>query len=446
MTPHATFHAGTGRTGPLTWGQSSIWEAMQQTAPDDHYFNNGVVVAIPARVRPVDPARLAGAMAAVCERHESLRTRLIRDDPTHQRVFAEGSLPLTVVVAEPGTEDETAWQVRDRLVAPHFDYWEEWPLRVGLVTMRGEVTHLVLAYCHLAADGLGCDLVIRDLMSVLGGRPPKTRAPQPLELAAWQRSPAGLRVADGAIAYWERELGRAPTATFDRESGSPPESPLVPQVSITSRAMALAIARIAAMHSVSSSSVLLTATTALVASETGNEVCAILPVVSNRFRPDTMGVVSTLSQQGLLVQEIGGRALPALLGPARGKILRAYRSAMHDPADRNRIARTIGASRGVAPAHPLCCFNDQRMEIHTNTAAEIPADAATIRDAMAHTTMAWQPGHDNVQCRFCVQVWDQPEGMTFWLAANTRFLSKSAMERFAWRMEETLVDAACAAL
>ena len=441
MTPHATFRAGRARTGPLTWGQSSVWGAMRQTAPDDHYFNNGVVVAIPARLRPVSPERLAGALGTVIERHESLRTKLLRDDPTRQQVFADGSLPLTVVEAEPATEAETARQLQAELVAPHFDYWEEWPLRAGVVTARGEVTQLVLAYCHVAADGLGIDLVIRDLMAVLGGRPPRVPAPQPLELAAWQRSDAGRRVADGAVAYWERELDRVPGATFDREVGTP-QSPLVPQVSLASRALSLAVARIAATRSVSSSTVLLSATTALVAEVTGREVCAMLPVVSNRFRPETVGVVSTLSQQGLLVLETGGRPLPALLTEARGRVLRAYRSALHDPADRDRIAAAIGERLGTPPAHPLCCFNDQRMTIHTNNPTETPADDREIRAALPESTIAWQGGHDNVQCRFCTQVWDEPGGMTYWLAANTRYLSTSDMERFVLRLEEMLVSAA----
>jgi hypothetical protein len=441
MTATATFHAGRARTGPLTWGQSSIWAAMRQTAPDDHYFNNGVVVAIPARLRPVRPERLAGALGTVIERHESLRTKLIRDDPTRQQVSADGSLPLTVVDAEPGAETETARQVQAQLVAPHFDYWADWPLRVAVVTVRGEVAHLVLAYCHLAADGLGIDLVIRDLMAVLGGRPPRIPAPQPLELAAWQRSDEGKRVAAGALAYWERELDRVPGATFDREQGTP-TSPLVPQVSITSRAMSLAVARIAATRSVSSSTVLLTATTALVAEFTGRAICALLPVVSNRFRPETMNVVSTLSQQGLLVLETADRPFPALLGEARGRALRAYRSAMHDPADRDRIAAELGERLGTPPAHPLCCFNDQRMTVHTNNPTETPAGEREIRAARAESTLAWLGGHDNVQCRFCAQVWDEPAGMTYWLAANTRYLSTSDMERFLLRLEEMLVSTA----
>ncbi|MFD0889811.1 hypothetical protein ACFQ08_35170, partial [Streptosporangium algeriense] len=70
------FSGSRSGTAPLTWGQRAIWDAIRKTAPDDHYFNFGRVLAVPRRARPLTVARAAEVLGALVERHESLRTRM----------------------------------------------------------------------------------------------------------------------------------------------------------------------------------------------------------------------------------------------------------------------------------------------------------------------------------------------------------------------------------
>ncbi|XVQ87756.1 condensation domain-containing protein [Microbispora siamensis] len=435
--PHVEF-AGPGSaplTAPLTWGQRAIWEAIVRTAPDDRYFNFGRVLKVPG-FRTV--AEVCTALAALVERHGALRTRMSdafrtrlaepygRAEP-YQRLAEKGRLPVEVTTEDPD-------RVLDELAARPFDYFGEWPVRVALVLDGDRVAHVVLVFCHLAADGLGAEVALRDLRMLLL-RGPDVRRPgaaQPLDLARWQAGPEGRRAAETAAAHWKREYRRIPPTMFSTPSGCPAEPP-VWRALLRSPALELAVRSIAAAHAASTSTVLLTAVTELVGRFTGHETCAVLPISANRFRRDTTDIVATMSQEGLFTLDRRGASFTDLLRAAGPAALRAYRSAYHDPADRNRITASAGAERGE-PVHPYCCFNDMRF------ADPGPArcDPAEITAALARTSVTWPMSQDKLNCRFCVHL--TTEGVS--LTADTRYLSRPDMERYLLELESLLVEAA----
>jgi hypothetical protein len=397
-------------TGPLTWGQLAIWDAIERTAPDDHYFNFGRVLKVPGERTVTETAT---ALAALLGTHDSLRTRLdLTGAPPRQRLAAAGELPLLLSTDDPE-------KLLARLSAERFDYESEWPLRVALVTDGPRVTHVVLVFCHVAADGLGADVAVRDLRMLLlrgtaTGRPP---APSPLTLARWQAGPEGRRIAERAAALWENVPHqvmfdrKAPTA--DRADG-----PRVWRAQLTSPALGLAARAVAARHHTSTSTVLLTATAALVNQATGQDRSVVLPIVHNRFRKDTARMVSMVSQEGVFVLDGADRGLDDLLRAAGPASLRAYRSAFHDPLDRMRGDWV----------QPLCCFNDQRFA-EPNPAPCSPKD---IRAALPATTLSWPLSQDRLNCRFCVHVSGDLEVS---LTADTDYLPRPRMERLLHDLE-----------
>ena len=437
--------AGAARTGPLTWGQRSIWTAMRATGSDDAYFNFGRIVATPQRSGPVPVSGAARAVAGVMERHESLRTRLLAavDDPT-QRVEATGVLPVTVIEAAPWQDAEAARRLHDHLVSLRFDYTADWPLRAGLVVCAGNVTRIVLVFCHLAADGHGADVVARDLRLLLlrgsagGGTPP-----QPLDLAAHQQSPAGRRSGQASLAFWEREYRRIPPTMFGRPSNAGEQPPFW-RAQLTSRAVDGATRRVAARVGVSQSTVLLSAAAALVGAVTGHRTCAMLPVVGNRFRSATRDLVSPLAQDGLFVLGLDHPGFDDLVRAGWQAAMRAYRQAEFDPAALAEIAAQVSAERG-ARIHPYCCFNDQR-PADPASAREAPPDLAEVRAALPDTTLTWPIRQEHLNCRFCLHITGEvvagSPALGVALTADTRYLPARDIERYLRAFEALLVRAA----
>ncbi|GAA3610723.1 hypothetical protein GCM10022419_114670 [Nonomuraea rosea] len=394
--------------GPLTWGQKAIWQAVERTRPDDHYFNFTKILEVPERARPLSTARAIQAVEDLVTRHAALRTRLGFDGEPYQIVEEHAEPEIW-----PGAAPE-------ELEAPAFDYEKEWPLRVGLVTDGGEVTRIVLVFCHMATDGLGGDIALRDLrMLLVRGRVSGPLPPQPLDLARWQISPEGRQVARTAAEHWE---ACEPVVMFDNPPGAP-ASPPIWRADLASPALDLALRALAHRHRTSTSTVALTAVAALVGQVTGRAKVAILPIVHNRFRSDTARMVSTLSQEGLFTldihEDLGERFRAA--GPAA---LRAYSSAYHDPADR----------ANGSWVQPLACFNDMRSS-HPEPIDVSPEEIAVARPL---STLSWPLSQDMLNCRFCVHITDP---LNISVTADTRFLPKPEMERFLLSLESTLIEA-----
>ncbi|MCT9932890.1 condensation domain-containing protein [Planotetraspora sp. A-T 1434] len=419
------FSGARSGTAPLTWGQRAIWDTIERTAPDDHYFNFGRVLEVPRGARPASVAHVSRGIGLLLERHESLRT-LVGPGPC-QDLRDRGELAVRIVA------DADPAEILAELTANAFAYASEWPLRVALVTRGDEVTHVVLAFCHMASDGLGAEEVVRDLrLLLLRGRLQGGAPPQPFDLALWQESPAGRRQAWSAASYWEREHRRMPPTMFHVPSGGA-ELPPIWRGTLNSPAIDLAAQRLAVRHGTSTSTVLLTAVSALVAEVTGHETVAVLPIVSNRFRADTRTAVTTLSQEGLFVLDVEKSRFADLLATAHPAVLRAYRSAYHDPADRERIVAETSRDRGT-PIHPYCCFNDMRF-----TEQAVDRDEALIRQALSESSLTWPLSQEQLNCRFCVHL---SGAMQVSLTADTRWLSRQDIERFLFGLERLIVEAA----
>ncbi|WP_424535641.1 condensation domain-containing protein [Sphaerisporangium viridialbum] len=425
-------------TAPLAWGQRSIWLAICRTMPSDHYFNFGRIVAI----SPRSPRDVLDALAKLVARHESLRTRLRDvDGDVHQDVARSGVLEAEVVECPAADLKRAAEDLRDRLAGPTFDYRAEWPLRIGLVTCEGDVRSVVLVFCHLAADGHGADVAVRDLRLLLrrgavSGPPPR----QPLDLAREQLSPAGSRVSSSALAFWDREYRRIPPSMFGTPAG-PPLAPRFWRAAMTSKAVDTAVQVISGRHRVSGTTALLAGAAAMVGQVTGHGTCAMLPVVNNRFHVRDRDVVTPLAQDGLFVLGLGEETFEGLLRSAWASSLRAYKHTRFDPLELRRVVESASGDRGTT-IHPYCCFNDQRFAEQPRIVL-VEHDEATTRALLDETTVTWPVKLDQLNCRFCLHVTDEPGGLGISLTADTAFLPPEAMEGYLRGLELLLVEAAC---
>ncbi|MYS82576.1 condensation domain-containing protein [Embleya scabrispora] len=428
---------------PLTWGQRAIWQAIRRTAPSDHYFNMTRVLPIADRGGPVDVAHASAALGRLMERHDALRTRLVSGDGEPRQVrHSAGSLPVQVFeVALIEDADTVAAAVAERLGATRFDYFGTWPIRAGLIVQGGRVRYVALALCHVATDGHGVEVLVRDLrLLIRRGSAGGPTSGGPLDLAHEQSSATGLRRGESALAHWETHYRRiAPTVFADVVAE--PAAPRFRTVRLVSAALARATDAVALRHRISPSAVLLAGAAVLAARAGGRDTAVMLPIVANRFRSDSRDLVTTLSQEGLFVLDLDPAAhFTDLLPAAWQASLRAYRSAGYDPARWNELMRRIATERGT-PIRPFCCFNDMRLVDRPPRTGPAPT-GAELDAARSHSRVEPAGEHEFIACRYCMHVVSEGEALVVSVTGDTAYLPVHALEAHLVALEDLLVRAA----
>jgi hypothetical protein len=412
-----------------------MWLAMERN-PNSR-FNIPFVLSVPPETL-ADVSTVTGAVGRIVSRHEALRTkvRLVDGEP-RQFVVRSGRLRIQVTETQPGAAASDASRLQAQGHEDPFDHVDELPLRVHLVVAGGTVRQIVLVFSHLAVDLGGASVVCDDLMTLLttDTLPPAAEL-QPLDLAHREQH-TGSKVTDNAIRYWVEHLRRIPPRMF--EVAGSPHDPRTQVATLSSPALIAAAQILAARHTTTLSTVLLTATTALVGAWTGNPTSALTVIVNNRFRPELRRVVCNLQKPGLFVLDLDdGATFDDLLHCARKLVLNTYRYAYYDQVAMDRAKAAVNAERRTEIS-PFCCFNDFS-QTGQQPARPEPTGSA-LRTMRAKTTLSWTPNPSQVRCHFCARL-SNPNGTTpvFSVSADTSRLPPDDIERFLYTLESYVVD------
>src|ERR1700678_1573534 len=182
---------------------------------------------------PVDADALRRALRDVVERHEALRTVIVRDgDDKYQAIYPATTPELTVraLPAVPGkTRDQQAQDLIRELENGTIDAEQPPLIKAVLARFDNQDSVLALMTHHIATDGWSVRVIIRDLVNRYAAQkgfdvPALPDAPQYREFAAWSREAPDAQPA-GAIEYWRKTLSDAlisavPT-DFARSAGVP---------------------------------------------------------------------------------------------------------------------------------------------------------------------------------------------------------------------------------
>ncbi|GAA4196292.1 hypothetical protein GCM10022252_43380 [Streptosporangium oxazolinicum] len=369
----ARFSGLTARRGPLTTGQANMVRCML-TDPPEH-MNYRVV-------RAVQPgttlAAITEAVIRLVTRHESLRT-LFHDDL--QRVLGAGDVavevhdtgeppsraagpdgaPLSVGGAKTGEAEtpdtDLAEEVARRLHATRFALDTEIPLRVAVITSGGVPRQVVLVTTHSAMDAAGLAVLLAEWDELLLGKPlaPVT-APQPLDVAAAEHTPAGLRRSEAALRYWEGHLRRVPRSTLTVAVDGETDW-LLPRLRVRSVPAARALGRISARTGASPSAAVLAALAVLAGVRARLRTVVVLSISANRFRPELREYVGPLAQDALIPVEVGGDGFDAVLRGARSATMAAYQNSRFDADALIRVMEDVQRERGLFFARDIV-FND----------------------------------------------------------------------------------------
>ncbi|MGW6391066.1 condensation domain-containing protein [Streptomyces sp. NPDC055103] len=351
------YAGGEERRGPVTMGQANMIRCILRDEPA--LINIHDVWPAPAGTRM---QAAVDALRALAVRHEALRTTFPHPPgtaPREQVVAGAGTFTVTVLdhdvlPDEPALYAESlAREAREGRF--HLD--RDFPLRVSLIALDGAPSFVALAASHAVADISALAVLKEEWLALLSGEelPPLT-ALTPLDLAAEEATPTGLRKSAASLRYWERIIRNGPQAMF-AEPGAEGTEVRAPQLTLRSRRGARALALVAKRTGGLPSTVLLTAWCALLAHRTGQPTCVAAVPTSNRYEPRLARSVNTLSQDALLSLDVRVPSFDVLLGKAWGAALNAYRHSRFDAVSLWEMIGRTTFERGSRFARDVA-FND----------------------------------------------------------------------------------------
>lgn len=422
----------------LSWGQLEILGAMQRQQ-----------TFMPLHIKaPLAPGttleEIADWLRYQVGRHQALRTllRFPVEGRPRQVVYDSGELAMDLVDA--GTEDPA--DVADRIcydIARYFnheyDITRDWPVQLTVILREGVPTMQVFTVCHIVLDASGGLALAADLADRDAGRPGRPiTAMQPLEQARWQYSAQGQRHGEAVLRHWAGLLRRMPAHRFPPpvDRGQPRYS----RLHFASPATYLAVRAIRERTGVGTAQVVLALFLVGLAHATGINPSAARVAVNNRFRPELTDSVSLVNQYGLCVVDVADVSFDEALRRLGRSIFATLKNAYYDPLRLAELVERVGLERGEeVDVH--CYYNDRRISQDSQLPAGAVPTLAQIGAAVPLSTMEHQPMSYAAE-RLFAAVEEAPDTFQLTLEADTRHLSREALEACAGAMERVAVAAA----
>ncbi|MFE3502217.1 condensation domain-containing protein [Kitasatospora sp. NPDC059160] len=252
---------------------------------------------------PLDPERLAAALTALSERHESLRTGYRHTDlGLLQQVRPNTPVELPVEdlrTLDPAARDAALAGATRAEGALPFDLDGDRLLRARLLRTAEDVAVLLLSLHHIVVDGWSLATLLADLGALYRGD--GAALPDPGRMtdhACWERTVVTPAAVTEALDHWAHVLGDTPPAV-----DLPTDRPRPEQRSGRGGTLAFrvpagsaeAVRRCAAGRSTTASAVLLAAYARLLGELTGAAETLVVLSYANRTRPVDEQVVGLLT-------------------------------------------------------------------------------------------------------------------------------------------------------
>jgi hypothetical protein len=397
------FSGRRGGDGPLTLGQSSTLSWVS----NESFYTRMIEwpLSLPAGATLPD---IAAALEILIVRHESLRTfyppsgEPAPGEPAPgqpgggqiQRVATSGELVIDVYEAGPGPADNAALTVElTRLLrSREFDVIADLPLRMAVASCQGVPRTAVILYSHMAVDFASMALIDRQFARLVTDPACREVGPlehQPLDQAAYERSPRGQRRADAALRSWDAHLRTMPQCMYAVPSANPHLGGGFASGWLWSRAAALALPHIAARTGASPQLAVYAALCVVLARRTGHDGCVMPSPASNRYQQHLREYVGTLAQDCIMSVDVRAEGLDEVVRRAAAAALRSNRNGLVEVEALDRVIHQVENDRGIIYAR-YCVFND--LSIYLEDAPTMPGpDPAEARRALHQSRFGFFP-------------------------------------------------------
>ncbi|MCZ7436790.1 amino acid adenylation domain-containing protein [Micromonospora sp. WMMC241] len=387
---------GDGTTGlPVSFGQERMVFL-------DRLEGAGAAYTVPLAWRltgPVHADRLAAALDALVERHESLRTRFSLADGVVRQDVTPGwaGLDRRVVASVADAEADLAREA----IRP-FELTTG-PLFRAVLWQAGDTHLLLLAMHHAVSDGWSAAVLIRELEAGYDGadvpRPPVRYA----DFAAWQRHRlAGDRLA-GDLDHWRRRLADLPDLELptDRPRPSARDGAGASVGFTVEPELVAALERLGRAHGATVFMTLLATYQVLLGRWSGQTDFAVGTPVAGRDRPEVRDVIGFFLNTLVLRADLsGGPRFADLLDRVRDDALAAYE---HQELPFGRLVEELSPERdlGRSPLfQALFSYNDWTLDTLRLGSAEGVAQPVDRGAAKLDLTLELVHGPDGLAGSF----------------------------------------------
>ncbi|MFG1809557.1 condensation domain-containing protein [Streptomyces sp. NPDC049040] len=409
-------------TGPVTWAQQHMLMLFDELHPQTDPLN----LRFYTKVRPgLAEDEVLDALADLVRTHEALRTRYVAPpEGPAQRVSATGHLDVPVFDCPAEAAETVASQTLAALASRPFDICREWPVRCAVVSVAGAPRYLVFALCHLVVDFAGAAWMRDHLREVLPPQPGQGPAPatayRMASEAEWERSPAGVRSGERAVAHHERTFSVMPQTMLPRPVAEP-ESPRYRYLEFHSPALAMALPVLAARHNTSAATVVFAGVAAVSGFVAGLPGAFLQLTVGNRNKARLHGAVGMFTQDVPAWVDLTDASVADIIGRSAPAVFQAGRFGIYPPAELAAGRRRIESLRGVA--FDLSCWLNYRTSTESAVpAAQPPPTEAELAQAAARTRWRWLEGTDNSTSTYFVFADSRPRRLTLTTIVDTALL------------------------
>jgi hypothetical protein len=200
-----------------------------------------------------------------------------------------------------------------------------------------------------------------------------------------------------------------------------------------------AVSVIAARQRVSSSAVLLAATSLMLARDTGIDTSVLQVIVGNRFRTGYADSVCPSAQDGICVVRAGSGSFADVVERAMKASMSAYLNSQYDPWALEGMLARLAEERG-AEIDLSCSFNDRRFD--AQTPLEVTATEAEVKAALPATRFHWDPPLDKYGARYFLHINGVANAIELCLFADTTVMPPKVIEDHLRGIESVTVRAA----
>jgi hypothetical protein len=309
----------------LTFGQLSLWRSIERFSPEQlKGANLRQVWPLPDGVGADD---VRGALEALEERHESMRTRyeVGLGDDLAQLVWAPA--PVVLDVQEGGADAAAvAAQVSTEFGDELFDLAVDKPWRARLITSAGRPACLVISVHHITADGASMLQLGTECLDLLAGKDLGGPAPTCRELAEAQHSGAWANRGKAAVEYWRTAVAGAPEPADELSADA-----LTRWVTLRSVTSLRDAHLLAGRTGVPLPSVVFAAYVSALSARTGRDAHLVGLFAGNRLEPRWRSLVTSMNQMvPMVARRVEGEDLPTAARRLHWESLRALRHGIFD--------------------------------------------------------------------------------------------------------------------